>query len=70
MIYTSISVQLLCRMDIRISLEMLLEMLTPCLNRITDLVKPQNEDDLEEDIGPLAIQVVAVDIIAQQVQNV
>lgn len=47
---------------------MLLEMLTICLHRIDSLVKPENEeDDLEEDIGPLAIQVIMVDIIAQQV---
>jgi hypothetical protein len=55
-------------MDIKISMEMLLEMLTICLHRIDSMVKPENEeDDLEEDIGPLAIQVIMVDIIAQQV---
>lgn len=55
-------------MDIRIALEMLLEMLTLCLTRIDNLTKPQNdeENDLEEDIGPLAIQVIMVDIIVQQ----
>lgn len=59
---------LLCRMDIRIAMEMLMEMLTVCLNRVDTLEKPQNEeDDLDEDIGPLAIQVIMVDIIAQQV---
>jgi hypothetical protein len=47
-------------MDIRISIEMLMEMLTLCLNRIDDLVKPHNEeDDLKEDVGPLAIQLVS-----------
>jgi hypothetical protein len=56
-------------MDIRIALEMLIEMLTICLHRIGDLTKPNNEeDDLEEDIGPLAIQVIMVDIVAQQMK--
>lgn len=56
-------------MDIRLPIEMLMEMLTLCLNRIGDIVKPHNEeDDLKEDIGPLAIQVIMVDIIAQQMK--
>ncbi|KAI6201724.1 Uncoordinated protein 79 [Aphelenchoides besseyi] len=60
---------LLCRMDIRITMEMLIEMLTLALNRVDDLVKPHNEEnDLEEYIGPLAIQVIMVDIIAQQMK--
>ncbi|KAI6239067.1 Uncoordinated protein 79 [Aphelenchoides fujianensis] len=60
---------LLCRMDIRITMEMLMEMLTIVLNRANELVKPHDEEnDLEEDIGPLAIQVIMVDIIAQQMK--
>lgn len=59
---------LLCRMDIRVSMDMLLEMSAICLKRTHELKPPKDiEDDLDEDIGPLAIQVVLMDIIAQQV---
>lgn len=59
---------LLCRMDIRISMDMLIDMATVCLKR-THEIRPrkEEEDDLDEDVGPLALQVVMVDIIAQQV---
>uniref|UniRef100_A0A1I7SQ44 Uncoordinated protein 79 n=2 Tax=Bursaphelenchus xylophilus TaxID=6326 RepID=A0A1I7SQ44_BURXY len=60
---------LLCRMDIRISMDMILEMATLCLRRSHE-IRPQinPEDDLDEDIGPMAVQVVMVDIIAQQMK--
>ncbi|CAD5216887.1 unnamed protein product [Bursaphelenchus okinawaensis] len=60
---------LLCRMDIRISMDMILEMATICLRRSHEIKPTANvEDDLDEDIGPMAVQVVMVDIVAQQMK--
>uniref|UniRef100_A0A914CGD5 Uncoordinated protein 79 n=1 Tax=Acrobeloides nanus TaxID=290746 RepID=A0A914CGD5_9BILA len=61
---------LLCRMDITMSLNMVFDMFIECLKRLPDLNFPikNEENDLEEDPGPLAVQVVMVDIISQQMR--
>ena len=50
---------------------MVFDMFIECLKRLPDLNFPikNEENDLEEDPGPLAVQVVMVDIISQQVRS-
>lgn len=56
-------------MNIRIELDLILEMLNDCVRTPSNVAISQRneENDLEEDIGPLAAQVIMVDILAQQV---
>ena len=51
------------------SLKMILGMFYSCLVKMPYLVPPNNkENDLEEDPGPLAIQVLMISIISQQIK--
>ncbi|KAE9556072.1 hypothetical protein FO519_000706 [Halicephalobus sp. NKZ332] len=60
---------LLCRMDITMSLKMILSMFHSCLIRMIYLAPPNNkENDLEDDAGPLAVQVLMISIISQQIK--
>ena len=57
-------------MDITLSLKMILTMFQGCLAKLINVVPSpsQNENDLEENPGPLAIQVVMISIISQQMK--
>uniref|UniRef100_A0A7E4W212 Protein unc-79 homolog n=1 Tax=Panagrellus redivivus TaxID=6233 RepID=A0A7E4W212_PANRE len=61
---------LLCRMDITVSLTMILSMFQNCLTRVNEIAPPPSnkENDLEEDPGPLAVQVIMISIISQQMK--
>uniref|UniRef100_A0A915E3W4 Uncoordinated protein 79 n=1 Tax=Ditylenchus dipsaci TaxID=166011 RepID=A0A915E3W4_9BILA len=60
---------LLSRINIRISLHMLLDMFVESLQKMRQfkIASKNEENDLDED-GPLAIEVIMVDVIAQQVK--
>lgn len=59
---------LLSRLNIRIPLLMILDMFLNGLKQLHTLVIPSDEEnDFEENLGPLAAEVIMVDIIAQQV---
>lgn len=57
-------------MDITLSFKMILTMFQGCLSRLSTVTHSptQNENDLEENPGPLAIQVVMISIVSQQMK--
>lgn len=60
-------------MNIKITLTLLLDLLMNCLNKIHQikLTMPNVENDLKNNNnGPLGIEVIIVDIIAQQVEQI
>lgn len=59
-------------MDIKISLSLIFNLLIECLNKIHQILLPlkSEENDLKEDNGPLGLEVIIVDIIAQQVNYI